>query len=305
MGKHSCCNQQKVKRGLWSPEEDEKLTRCITTHGYGCWSDVPDKAGLQRCGKSCRLRWINYLRPDIRRGRFSPEEEKLIISLHGVVGNRWAHIASHLPGRTDNEIKNYWNSWIKKKLKTQTLSKPQTNTPPTMDLQHPHQPLQFSSFTNITNNLKFTSKPPVQFQEPLFSFPNNTINNTNHNPFLPFDTNNAVSEGVNGGDNGNQDSLPTALWDREPYVAAVDSAGMDSGYFPPLIMDNTMVAREMTGENRVNDWGIDDAQQCPGSYLFWDEGASGDDEELLSLPTTTSSSNIIGAMIIPSSSSFP
>ncbi|KAA0042727.1 transcription factor MYB86 [Cucumis melo var. makuwa] len=87
MGHHSCCNQQKVKRGLWSPEEDEKLIRYITTHGYGCWSEVPEKAGLQRCGKSCRLRWINYLRPDIRRGRFTPEEEKLIISLHGVVGN--------------------------------------------------------------------------------------------------------------------------------------------------------------------------------------------------------------------------
>ncbi|EPS59067.1 hypothetical protein M569_15742, partial [Genlisea aurea] len=120
MGHHSCCNQQKVKRGLWSPEEDEKLIRYITTHGYGCWSEVPQKAGLQRCGKSCRLRWINYLRPDIRRGRFTPDEEKLIITLHGAVGNRWAHIASHLPGRTDNEIKNYWNSWIKKKIRNPT-----------------------------------------------------------------------------------------------------------------------------------------------------------------------------------------
>ncbi|KAG8086788.1 hypothetical protein GUJ93_ZPchr0010g7363 [Zizania palustris] len=105
------------EEGLWSPEEDEKLIRYITTHGYGCWSEVPEKAGLQRCGKSCRLRWINYLRPDIRRGRFTAEEEKLIISLHAIVGNRWAHIASHLPGRTDNEIKNYWNSWIKKKIR--------------------------------------------------------------------------------------------------------------------------------------------------------------------------------------------
>ncbi|KAL2902674.1 Transcription factor MYB26 [Bienertia sinuspersici] len=128
MGHHSCCNQQKVKRGLWSPEEDEKLIRYITTHGYGCWSEVPEKAGLQRCGKSCRLRWINYLRPDIRRGRFSPEEEKLIISLHEVVGNRWAHIASHLPGRTDNEIKNYWNSWIKKKIRKPSSSSSSTNS---------------------------------------------------------------------------------------------------------------------------------------------------------------------------------
>ncbi|AQK41651.1 uncharacterized protein LOC100285212 [Zea mays] len=128
MGHHSCCNQQKVKRGLWSPEEDEKLIRYITTHGYGCWSEVPEKAGLQRCGKSCRLRWINYLRPDIRRGRFTAEEEKLIISLHAIVGNRWAHIASHLPGRTDNEIKNYWNSWIKKKIRKPAMSTTTTSS---------------------------------------------------------------------------------------------------------------------------------------------------------------------------------
>ncbi|KAH7668823.1 Myb domain-containing protein [Dioscorea alata] len=116
MGHHSC-NQQKVRRGLWSPEEVEKIIHYVTTHGYGCWSEVPEKTGLQRCGKSCRLRWINFLRPDIRRCRFTPDEEKLIINLHALVDNRWAHIASHLLGRTDNEIKNYWNSWIKKKIR--------------------------------------------------------------------------------------------------------------------------------------------------------------------------------------------
>jgi len=111
MGHHSCCNKQKVRRGLWSPEEDEKLIKYITTHGHGCWSSVPRQAGahaegrkvhfsllftlcawlhagLQRCGKSCRLRWINYLRPDLKRGSFSQQEEALIVELHRVLGNR-------------------------------------------------------------------------------------------------------------------------------------------------------------------------------------------------------------------------
>ncbi|MQM12813.1 hypothetical protein Taro_045733 [Colocasia esculenta] len=84
--------------------------------------------GLERCGKSCRLRWINYLRPDLKRGAFSPEEENIIVELHAVLGNRWSQIAAHLPGRTDNEIKNLWNSCIKKKLKQRGID-PSTHKP--------------------------------------------------------------------------------------------------------------------------------------------------------------------------------
>ncbi|PKA54608.1 Transcription factor MYB86 [Apostasia shenzhenica] len=85
-------------------------------------------SGLQRCGKSCRLRWINYLRPDLKRGTFSLEEENLIIELHAVLGNRWSQIAAQLPGRTDNEIKNLWNSCIKKKLRQRGID-PNTHKP--------------------------------------------------------------------------------------------------------------------------------------------------------------------------------
>ncbi|XP_042509550.1 transcription factor MYB26-like [Macadamia integrifolia] len=122
MSHHSCCNRQQVRRGLWSPEEDEKLINYISTYGHGCWSSVPRLAGLKRCGKSCRLRWINYLRPDLKRGNFSLEEASLIIQLHRILGNRWSQIAKHLPGRTDNEVKNFWNSSIKKKLLSGAVS---------------------------------------------------------------------------------------------------------------------------------------------------------------------------------------
>nr|GEV18563.1 transcription factor MYB86-like [Tanacetum cinerariifolium] len=128
MGRHSCCVKQKLRKGLWSPEEDEKLLKYITRFGVGCWSSVPKHAGLQRCGKSCRLRWINYLRPDLKRGLFSQQEEDLILHLHQVLGNRWAQIAAQLPGRTDNEIKNYWNSCLKKKLIKQGID-PNTHKP--------------------------------------------------------------------------------------------------------------------------------------------------------------------------------
>ncbi|CAN0896018.1 Transcription factor MYB28 [Linum grandiflorum] len=116
MGRTPCCNVDGLKKGAWTSEEDQKLVSYIQEHGEGGWRTLPVKAGLQRCGKSCRLRWANYLRPDIKRGEFSPEEEQRIIELHASLGNRWSAIARHLPKRTDNEIKNYWNTHLKKRL---------------------------------------------------------------------------------------------------------------------------------------------------------------------------------------------
>ncbi|XP_050384184.1 transcription factor MYB61 [Argentina anserina] len=154
MGRHSCCYKQKLRKGLWSPEEDEKLLNYITKHGHGCWSSVPKLAGLQRCGKSCRLRWINYLRPDLKRGPFSQQEENLIIELHAVLGNRWSQIAAQLPGRTDNEIKNLWNSCIKKKLRQRGID-PNTHKPISAETEltdHSKEIISQLSPTNYKSN---------------------------------------------------------------------------------------------------------------------------------------------------------
>ncbi|XP_020571873.1 protein ODORANT1 [Phalaenopsis equestris] len=121
MGRQPCCDKEVVKRGSWSIEEDQKLVNFILNNGIQCWRHVPKLAGLMRCGKSCRLRWINYLRPDLKRGALSEAEEEQIIQLHSNIGNRWSKIASYFPGRTDNEIKNIWNTKIKKKLRLQGL----------------------------------------------------------------------------------------------------------------------------------------------------------------------------------------
>ncbi|MBA0770401.1 hypothetical protein Gotri_019045 [Gossypium trilobum] len=116
MGRSPCCDENGLKKGPWTLEEDQKLVKYIKENGHGSWRALPKLAGLNRCGKSCRLRWTNYLRPDIKRGKFSQEEEQTILNLHSVLGNKWSAIASHLPGRTDNEIKNFWNTHLRKKL---------------------------------------------------------------------------------------------------------------------------------------------------------------------------------------------
>ncbi|XP_018684462.2 transcription repressor MYB5-like isoform X1 [Musa acuminata AAA Group] len=134
-----CCSMVGMKRGPWTAEEDEVLASFVRREGEGRWRTLPKRAGLLRCGKSCRLRWLNYLRPSIKRGPITPDEEDLILRLHRLLGNRvpllsppetnrWALIAGRIPGRTDNEIKNYWNTHLRKKLIKQGID-PRTHKP--------------------------------------------------------------------------------------------------------------------------------------------------------------------------------
>lgn len=113
-------NEADTRKGPWTVEEDMQLIGIVNLHGEGRWNFLARASGLQRTGKSCRLRWVNYLRPDLKRSKITPEEERLIIELHRRWGNRWSRIAQSLPGRTDNEIKNFWRTRMKGKLNSET-----------------------------------------------------------------------------------------------------------------------------------------------------------------------------------------
>ncbi|KAF8378708.1 hypothetical protein HHK36_030056 [Tetracentron sinense] len=143
MGRSPCCENLGLKKGPWTPGEDQKLLAYIEEFGHGSWRALPAKAGLKRCGKSCRLRWTNYLRPDIKRGKFTSQEEQTIIQLHALLGNRWSAIATHLPKRTDNEIKNFWNTHLKKRLAKMGIDpvthKPKSDTLSVVDGQSKYE----------------------------------------------------------------------------------------------------------------------------------------------------------------------
>ncbi|CAM8947056.1 unnamed protein product [Rhodiola kirilowii] len=145
---------QELKKGPWKPEEDMILIEYVKKHGERDWNMVRKHSGLARCGKSCRLRWNNHLRPNLRKGPFSAEEEKLICELHSKIGNKWAQIATMLPGRTDNEIKNFWNTRIKRLARK---GAPLYHA----DIQCPRQDLlnPYLQHLDVQNNLSSSSQP--------------------------------------------------------------------------------------------------------------------------------------------------
>ncbi|GJR69409.1 transcription factor RAX2-like protein [Tanacetum coccineum] len=208
MGRAPCCDKENVKRGPWSPEEDAKLKGFIDKYGTGGnWIALPHKAGLKRCGKSCRLRWLNYLRPNIKHGEFTDDEDRIICSLYANIGSRWSIIAAQLPGRTDNDIKNYWNTKLKKKLLAMLPPSFQKRPSffPSLPLQSTplYTPNRFftnnsspfygyntSNFMNMNNqdHMNITQFQPPQLQDPnsLVSLITNNIDTNDNSLYLGF-----------------------------------------------------------------------------------------------------------------------
>ncbi|KAL2245738.1 transcription factor MYB101 [Sesamum indicum] len=153
-----------LKKGPWTTSEDMILVEYVKKHGEGNWNAVQRNSGLMRCGKSCRLRWANHLRPNLKKGAFSAEEEKLIVELHAKLGNKWARMAAQLPGRTDNEIKNYWNTRLKRRQRAGLPVYPEE-----VVQQEKHQ--QLNSSSSVLASSHRPNQIPLNFYETFNSQP--------------------------------------------------------------------------------------------------------------------------------------
>ncbi|XVF38557.1 hypothetical protein REPUB_Repub20aG0112300 [Reevesia pubescens] len=224
------------RKGPWTAEEDRLLIEYVRLHGEGRWNSVARLAGLKRNGKSCRLRWVNYLRPDLKRGQITPHEESIILELHAKWGNRWSTIARSLPGRTDNEIKNYWRTHFKKKAKLspdnsekakarllkrqqfqqqQLLQQQQQEQQQQLQLQQQQQQLQLNQFEmkRIMSLLDETEHrvpyvPQLRQEMATDSYPNTTEEQSFFYPMIN-------GNGSSSTDTSNEEILWDGLWNLD------------------------------------------------------------------------------------------
>ncbi|KAG8391550.1 hypothetical protein BUALT_Bualt01G0199300 [Buddleja alternifolia] len=193
---------EEIKKGPWKAEEDEVLMNHVKKYGPRDWSSIRSKGLLRRTGKSCRLRWVNKLRPNLKNGvKFSAEEERTVIDLQAQFGNKWARIATYLPGRTDNDVKNFWSSRQKRLARILlTSSVPSSSKPPKIikeaeaSVFHDVPFVEASKFSSSTEDQESTTKScsssHVSNPEPIKMVPlpeilYTSLHNYEHCPFQP------------------------------------------------------------------------------------------------------------------------
>ncbi|GAB4834243.1 hypothetical protein Ancab_032509 [Ancistrocladus abbreviatus] len=268
MGRQPCCDKLGVKKGPWTAEEDKKLINFILTNGQCCWRAVPKLAGLRRCGKSCRLRWTNYLRPDLKRGLLTDAEEQLVIDLHARLGNRWSKIAAKLPGRTDNEIKNHWNTHIKKKLLKMGID-PVTHQP--LDNQQSATDHHKQSSTAKTGGSGSSTAAAVETAAEDANY-SNSLRTTENSSSSDDDESHLIDSICN------DDELMKCLWGDDPQSQQYDSAWklpatgetFNSMGLPALAENNSWLMD--FHDLGVQDFGLDCFQEIGGmNTLSWIE----------------------------------
>ncbi|OIT22450.1 PREDICTED: transcription factor MYB35-like [Nicotiana attenuata] len=176
MGRPPCCSDKMHNRRCNWTEEVANTSKFVSKHGIANWTAMSKKSGTGKCGRSQKHRWSNRLKTDIKEDSFTLQQEELIIKLHATIGSRWSIIAQQIPGRTDNEVKNLWNTKLKKKLSAMGID-PVTHKPFSQILTDYGNiggfPKARTRFVSLNRELKgaFVSTPE-QLQHPLEIFPN-------------------------------------------------------------------------------------------------------------------------------------
>ncbi|KAF5180650.1 Myb transcription factor [Thalictrum thalictroides] len=276
ISKGSCSSEYEdfeLRRGPWTLEEDSLLIHYIACHGEGRWDMLAKCSGLKRTGKSCRLRWLNYLKPDVKRGNLTLEEQVMILELHSKWGNRWSRIAQHLPGRTDNEIKNYWRTRVQKQARQlnidansakfrdvircfwmpRMLQKIEENSrsSSTIDnLQNPPAPIMFNQEVPPTTEGSLIVGEPIRF------FNHNEYDSSSDNCNSP-----SISPSV-------PETSPYGIDNPayNPYLSDVDAFNLDPmsamGGFENSISDRQLAENNWTSGEVVDSlWNMDELWQ--------------------------------------------
>ncbi|KAK1408042.1 hypothetical protein QVD17_39672 [Tagetes erecta] len=280
-----------LRRGPWTVEEDFTLINYIAHHGEGRWNSLARCAGLKRTGKSCRLRWLNYLRPDVRRGNITLEEQLLILELHSRWGNRWSKIAQHLPGRTDNEIKNYWRTRVQKhakQLKCDVNSKQFKDTMRYLWMPRLVERIQAAATTTTTNTATAaTGCSSSSTTSTTNSYPiNQTNNNIDHNIVT---SQLLLPQGNISTNFGNTQITPTYTPENSSTTAVSPGSELTDCYFPnqnqSFIQQNNPIHGEFTDtlispSGYFNPW--IDYQAMVEQNNQWSDGGNGGGDDFSS-----------------------